>query len=262
MIELFPHRHIFFSLFGFSVYWYGVMYVLAFVVGHRIALRIQHHRNLGLSDEQWSGLLTWFVVAVIAGGRAGYVLLYAFDEFLGNPLMLFAIRDGGMSSHGGFLAVIAVLPVLAKRYGLSLFAFGDIVVIPVAVGLAFGRFGNFINQELYGTVTAVPWAIAIPGVEGLRHPTQLYAMAKDLFLAASCLLLLRNKTPLPSGAVAAWFLVCYGILRWIVEFYRVPTHDGFAVAGFALTRGQAYCIPVILFGFLVLAVSFHRHGEK
>lgn len=257
MISLFPDRQTAVSVLGFDVYWYGIMYMLAFLIGYRIALHIQAERSIRWSEDQWSHVMLWIMAAVIVGGRLGYVLLYELGAFLENPLVVFAIRTGGMSSHGGFAAVIAALFFIARRRRIDPLAFGDVIVIPVAVGLAFGRVGNFINLELYGPVTDLPWAIDIPGVEGARHPTQLYAVAKNLLIATLCTMFLYRKHP-PHGQVAALFLCTYGMLRFLIEYVRVPTHDLIEIFGLTLTRGQAYSIPVFIAGIAVWIWSSKR----
>jgi phosphatidylglycerol:prolipoprotein diacylglycerol transferase len=162
-----------------------------------------------------------------------------------------------MASHGGFLGVILALAYMARKHKISLLALGDLVVVPVAFGLAFGRFGNFINQELYGTVTTLPWGIAIPGVEGLHHPTQLYAVGKDLFIALVCFLHLRLPSR-PHGQTVGIFLVLYGVLRFLIEFLRVPTHSTIVLGAFILTRGQGYSVPIVVAGIGVLMWGWRR----
>ena len=155
-----------------------------------------------------------------------------------------------MSFHGGLVGVGIALWLFAKRETLDFWKILDIAVIPAALGLAFGRFGNFINQELYGPVTDLPWGMAIPGVEGLRHPTPLYAMVKDLLIASICFLhLRRNAIP---GATTALFLILYVILRFSIEFVRVETAAGFDLGLLYLTRGQLLSIPVLLLGLWIL----------
>lgn len=192
MIELFPSRAIAATVFGFSIHWYGVMYFLAFLLTYLLIARFQHYRSLQLSREQIQSILSWAICGVILGGRLGYVVFYEPVYFLHHPLEIFAVWNGGMASHGGFIGVAIALFYALRTHQVPVLAFMDVAVIPIAVGLALGRFGNFINWELYGTVTDVPWAIAIPGVEGLRHPTFFYSMMKDLWIAAICLILLRS----------------------------------------------------------------------
>jgi phosphatidylglycerol:prolipoprotein diacylglycerol transferase len=138
-----------------------------------------------------------------------------------------------------------------RKHKISLFALGDIVVVPVAIGLALGRVGNFINQELYGIPTTLPWGIAIPSVEELRHPTQLYAVGKDLFIAFVCFLHLRLPSR-PKGQTAGIFLILYGMLRFALEFLREPSHTALIIGPLILTRGQVYSVPIVVGGIVVL----------
>lgn len=251
MIEFFPARAVALSLFGFAIHWYGLLYLAGFVLGYVLLPRLQKYRGLTLTKDQWSDILTWSVVGVLAGGRLGYVLLYDPFEYLRNPLEILMVWHGGMASHGGFIGVILVLFFMAWKHKISLLALGDIVVIPVAIGLALGRVGNFINQELYGTITTLPWGISIPGVDGLRHPTQLYAVGKDLFIALVCFLHLRMPSR-PKGQTAGIFLVLYGVLRFLIEYLRVPTHSAWIIGSVVLTRGQGYSVPIVVGGVLLL----------
>ena len=254
MISFFPSRTVALSLFGFDVHWYGLLYLAAFLVAYVLLPKLQHYRNIELKCDAWSDVLSWGILGVLLGGRLGYVLFYDPAYFLLHPLEVFAVWHGGMSSHGGFIGVILSLIYSARKHRISLFALSDIVIIPVAIGLALGRVGNFINQELYGIPTTLPWGIAIPGIEGLRHPTQLYAVGKDLFIALVCYLHLRLPTR-PSGQTAGIFLVLYGVLRFALEFLREPTHTALIVGPMILTRGQVYSVPIVLGGILVLYFS-------
>lgn len=250
MIQIFPSLNVAVSIGGFPIYWYGILYVAAFAIAAFLLPRLQHLRRLSLSKMSWSDILTWAVVGVLVGGRFGYVLFYRFHDFLGNPLILFDVRSGGMASHGGFLGVtLGLLWIMRKRSWAEKLSIADIAVVPVAIGLAFGRFGNFLNQELYGTVTSLPWGMQFDGVAGLRHPTQFYAITKDLFIAAMCFWYLRRTAAsfLPGRALAL-FLMLYGVLRFMVEYFRDQT--GVAMFG-GLSEGQVLTVPVFLVGILL-----------
>lgn len=246
MIHFFPTREVALSIGGFGIHWYGLLYFAAFIVAWFLLPRLQKFRDLSLSAEQWSSILSWAVIGVIVGGRLGYVLFYQPGYFLTHPLDIFAVWNGGMSSHGGFIGVsLALLWALRERKN-ELLKIGDVVVIPIAIGLALGRFGNFINQELYGTVTTLPWGIEIPGIEGLRHPTQIYAIIKDLFIAAVCFVHLRRR-PFRAGETLAIFLMLYGVLRFIVEIFREQSGMIFGV----LSEGQVLTVPVFVVGVVL-----------
>jgi phosphatidylglycerol:prolipoprotein diacylglycerol transferase len=251
MIHFFPSRPVFLEIFGFSVHWYGIMYLLAFLIAWYLLPRLQKRRGLTLGSDEWSAILSWAIVGVIAGGRLGYVLFYEPSYFALHPTEVFAVWHGGMSSHGGFIGVTLALLYALRHRKQDFLRIADIVVIPVAIGLALGRMGNFINQELYGRITTLPWCIMIPGVEGCRHPAQLYAVAKDLFIAAACFWYLSRVTPIRPGRTAALFLMLYGTLRFLVEFVREPDHSPFSVLGLVLTRGQLYSLPILIAGIVL-----------
>ena len=251
MLQFFPSRTVAVEIGSFAVHWYGIMYLLAFLLTFFLVRLLQRYRGLALSGDDWSSLLTWGVLGVILGGRLGYVFFYEPVYFLHHPLEIPAVWRGGMSSHGGFIGVTALLCYAIKKRGLSLLVVADILAVPVAIGLSMGRIGNFINQELYGTVTALPWGIAIPGVEGLRHPTQLYAVAKDLLIAVLCYWYLRRNKPVVPGRVLALFIMSYGVLRFLNEYLRVQTYPLTDLGVVVLTRGQLLTVPVFLLGVVL-----------
>ena len=162
-----------------------------------------------------------------------------------------------MSFHGGLLGVIAVLWLWSRQRKISFLLLSDIIVVPVAIGLALGRLGNFINQELYGTVTTLPWGMLFPGAEGLRHPIQLYAVGKDLLIALVCYLHLRFtvKNPRKVGCTGAAFLVLYGIGRFFMEFIREQQYPLTDIGVMELTRGQLLTIPVFFTGILICLIN-------
>tara|TARA_Y100000310_G_C20638868_1_gene792751 strand:- start:1003 stop:1776 length:774 start_codon:yes stop_codon:yes gene_type:complete len=251
MIDFFPARRVALELFGFSIHWYGVMYLLSFLVAYLLFPRLQKHRGVDLSKDDWSSFLTWAVLGVLLGGRLGYVLFYAPHLLSSDPLEILKVWHGGMSSHGGFLGAVLCIILFARSRSLPLFSFADVLMVPIALGLALGRMGNFINLELYGTVTDLPWAIAIPGSDGLRHPAQIYAVGKDLFIAAVCYWHLRHVRPIVSGRTCAIFLMLYGVLRFLNEYIRVQDYTLFDLGVMALTRGQLLTIPVFVGGLVM-----------
>lgn len=246
MISFFPSRTVALELFGFSVHWYGIMYFLAFLVAWTLAPRLQGKRGLSFSADEWASLLSAAVLGVIIGGRLGFVFFYEPVYFLAHPTKVFAVWEGGMASHGGFIGVTLALYFKLRKYGMETFwKVADVLTVPIALGLMFGRFGNFVNLELYGTVTTLPWGMAIPGVEGLRHPTQIYAMIKDALIALVCFWHLTTFKNAASGITFAIFLTMYGILRFVVEIYRDQT--GVAMVG-PMSEGQLLTLPIIAVG--------------
>ena len=264
MIELFPSRPVALALFGFEIHWYGLLYLAGFLIAAYLLPRLQRYRKLDLSRDTWAALLSWSVVGVIIGGRLGYVFFYEPSYFLVHPLQMFAVWQGGMSFHGGLIGVILVLLFWSRAQKIPLLALADIVVIPVAIGLALGRLGNFINQELYGTLTTLPWGMEFPGAEGLRHPAQLYAVIKDLLLAAVCfwhLGITRNMPNRRSGCTAAAFLILYGVGRFLLEYVREQQYPWIEIYDITLTRGQLLTLPLIFLGLGMCIFNRLRHWK-
>jgi phosphatidylglycerol:prolipoprotein diacylglycerol transferase len=262
VIELFPSRIIALQIGEFAIHWYGVMYLLAFVLAFILLPNLQSHRQLFLIRDEWASIISAAVVGVIIGGRLGYVLFYEPEYFSEHPSKILSVWEGGMSSHGGFIGVTIMLLFICWRMKLDIRKVADVAVVPIALGLALGRFGNFINQELYGTVTALPWGIHIPGVDGARHPTQLYAMIKDVSIALLCYFHLRYAKPFVPGRTAALFLMLYGVLRFIVEHFRAQTYMLSHIGPITLTRGQLLTIPVFLIGVFLWVMLRERSEQQ
>lgn len=235
-----------------AIHWYGLMYLLAFalawVVGRRqIALGVTRLTRQDLEDILFYGIL-----GVVIGGRLGYVLFYKPAYYLSHPLEIFAVWEGGMAFHGGLVGVIAVLLWFAWRRGLQPFQVGDFVVPMVPLGLAAGRLGNFINGELWGRPTDVPWAMVFPAArDGLaRHPSQLYQFALEGLLLFVVVWLVARR-PRRLGMVSGTFLAGYGVLRFVAEYAREPDSFLGLLAG-GLSMGQWLSLPMVLAGVLVL----------
>lgn len=240
-----------FSVGPLSVRWYGLMYLIGFALAMWLANRQAEKPNSGWTKEQVSDLLFYGMLGVILGGRIGYVLFYQFSYFIENPLYLFRIDQGGMSFHGGTLGVITAIAIFAWTRKKSLFEVGDFVVPLVPLGLLAGRIGNFINGELWGRVTDVPWAFIFPsGGPEPRHPSQLY----EAFLEGLVLFLILQwfiKKPRPAGSVAGVFLLGYGVFRFIVEYFREPDAHLGLFAGF-ISMGQILSLPMVIGGLGLL----------
>ncbi|MDO8648352.1 MAG: prolipoprotein diacylglyceryl transferase [Candidatus Peregrinibacteria bacterium] len=260
MIALFPTRTVAVDLFGFAIHWYGLLYLVAFLLAAWLLPRLQQYRNLRLTSEEWMSIISWAVLGVIVGGRLGYVLFFERSHFLRHPAEIIMVWKGGMSSHGGFIGVAIALSLACLLKRIDPWKLADVVVVPAAIGLALGRLGNFINQELYGTATTLPWGITVPGVEGFVHPTQLYGILKDLLIACACFLHLRYAKTIRPGRTFALFLMLYGILRFLLEFLRVQSYPLVVFGGIALSRGQLLTIPVFIAGLVVWFV-FRRKAR-
>jgi len=240
-----------------QIQWYGLMYLLGFLAGFYLGIwRAKRQPWRGFTPEQVGDLLFYIVLGIVIGGRAGYVLFYHLDLFFQNPLYLFRIWEGGMSFHGGFLGVALAVVIFAKRYKKPIFAVGDFVAPLVPPGLFFGRLGNFINGELWGRPTDVPWGMIFPQVDGLtRHPSQLYQMAGE-GLALFLLLWWFSRKPRPRKAVAGLFMIGYGVFRTLAEFFRQPdAHLGFLAMEF-VTQGMLLSLPMILVGIGLMVWAY------
>lgn len=243
------------------IYWYGLMYLLSFL-SCWLLIRHRVKRGMGpLTLEALSDLmLFWGPLGAIIGGRLGYVFFYHLDYFLADPLYLFQVWEGGMSFHGGLIGVILAFCWVSKKQKVSLWAVADLIAPAVPVGLGLGRIGNFINGELWGRVSDVPWAMVFPGAgPAARHPTQLYEAFLEGFVMW-LLLWLYSAKPQPKMAVSGMFLLLYGMFRFCVEFFREPdTQLGF-IAFNTLTMGQLLSIPMFLLGLFILIRSYSHES--
>ena len=230
--------------------WYGVMYVVGFVCGYFIIKKQDKTAKIGLTGPQIQELIFYLALGLIIGARLGYVLFYQFGElgyYFRHPLEIVALWHGGMSFHGGLIGSIFLGWWFCKKRSIPFWAAGDSVIVAAPVGLGFGRIGNFINGELFGRVTDVPWAMVFPGGgPHPRHPSQLYEALGEGLLLFIILWNLRKKD-FRDGMIVAFFLIFYGIIRFILEFFREPDPQlGFIFGPF--TMGQVLCFAMVLAG--------------
>lgn len=251
------------SLGPLSIHWYGLMYLAAFFqfwwLGKR---RIQTHPQLsksGWTVPQLDDLLFYGVLGVILGGRLGQVIFYEPGYYLSHPSEILAVWKGGMSFHGGFLGVLVAMGLFARRTQRTWLDITDFIAPLVPLGLAAGRIGNFINGELWGRISdpALPWAMVFPKVDDLpRHPSQLYQAGLEgvlLFIV----LWYFSRGVRPRGAVSGVFLIGYGSLRFVAEFFRMPD-DGIFGLSEVISMGQWLSLPMILIGVVMLVRSLRR----
>lgn len=252
---------IIFSIGPVALRWYGMMYLVGFLGAMFIANKAADKSDGVWTRNEVSDLLFYGFLGVILGGRIGYVFFYQFDYFLAEPLYLFKIWTGGMSFHGGLLGVITAIFLFAKSRNKSFLQVGDFVAPLVPIGLGMGRLGNFINAELWGRQTDVPWAMVFPtdSLQLPRHPSQLY----EFFLEGVVLFIILyfvTRKPRTLGLASGTFLIGYGVFRTIVEFFREPdAHLGLYFS--FISKGQILSIPMILAGILIIYLG-HLSQEK
>ncbi len=242
------------------IHWYGLMYLFGFLFVWLLGL--YRVNKTDWTRQQLEDLLFYGAVGVIIGGRLGYAIFYDLQANLENPLNLFKIWQGGMSFHGGLLGVLTAFWWFGKKTGKTFFEVSDFIAPMVPIGLMFGRIGNFINGELWGKVSDVPWAMVFPGAGPLpRHPSQLYEAALEGVLLFIILWWFSSK-PRPRAAVSGLFLLGYGVFRFIIEFVRIPDAQYGYLAFDWLTMGQILCLPMIVFGLILMIVSYQAAARS
>ena len=238
------------------------MYLFGFLAAWWIGNFRAKQKGSGWNKDQVSDVIFYGAMGVILGGRIGYILFYNFDKFIDNPVIILRIWEGGMSFHGGLLGVIAGLYLFARKSGKTYFQVNDFIAPMVPLGLGFGRVGNFINKELWGrpAESVIPWAMDY-GDHIARHPSSLYqALSEGLILFL--IMFFYSKKPRPTMAVSALFIICYGIFRFITEFYRTPDdHLGFVMFDW-MTKGQQLSLPMVIVGLAVLIYAYKKQTIK
>ncbi|WP_127169503.1 prolipoprotein diacylglyceryl transferase [Xanthomonas sp. BRIP62415] len=276
MIYLHAIDPIAFSLGPVQVHWYGLMYLAAFFSAWALGRsRILRGRLPGVDMDGFSDLLFYGMLGVVLGGRIGYMVFYAFDSLLANPLILFKVWQGGMSFHGGLLGVLIACGLWTRKHRLHFFDVMDFVAPLVPLGLGFGRLGNFVGGELWGKFTQAGWGVIFPHAPELanvapaqiqaqyvagaltqfaRHPSQLYEAALE-GVVMFVVLWAFSMQPRARYAVSGLFALLYGVFRFIVEFVRVPDAPIGYLAFNWLTMGQILSLPLIAVGLVLLAMS-------
>lgn len=244
-----------------AIHWYGIMYLIGFGSAWFLALHRARQPNSGWTTTAVSDLIFYCALGVLVGGRLGYMLFYAFPGLLNNPFLLFKIWDGGMSFHGGLLGVVVSVWLFSRKTQKPFFVVGDFVAPLVPIGLAAGRLGNFINSELWGRISDVPWAMVFPnGGPFSRHPSMLYEFLLEgitLFI----ILWIYSAKPRPTMAVSGLFLLGYSTFRIFVEFFREPDMQLGFIAFDWLTMGQLLSIPMIILGALFMYLAYKRSDK-
>ncbi|MEM7082600.1 MAG: prolipoprotein diacylglyceryl transferase [Pseudomonadota bacterium] len=250
-----------FSIGRFAIRWYSLMYVIGFATAWWLLIRRAGRTDQAQSFRSWKradieDLIFFAALGVIIGGRIGYVFFYAFDRFIDSPIYLFKIYEGGMSFHGGLIGVILGMAYFALSRGRHWLDVTDFLAPAAPLGLFFGRVGNFINGELWGKPTDLPWGFIVEGVK--RHPSQLYeGILEGLVLFV--VLWWFSRSTRPRMAVSGLFLLGYGAFRFLVEFVRLPDADKGYLLFDWVTMGQILSTPMILIGLLLLVLAYRQN---
>lgn len=246
-----------------KIHWYGISYV----IGIMSAWYLLRQRVAGVqmySRQQVDDIVFYFILGVIIGGRLGSVVFYNLPYYLDHPIDIFKLNQGGMSFHGGLIGVLIMVGLLARKTASNFFQITDFIAPVVPIGLGCGRIGNFINGELWGKPSDLPWAMIFPDSYAgsiARHPSQLYeAMLEGVVLFT--ILWFYSSKPRPLMATSGLFLIGYGIFRFSIEFVREPDrHIGYLANGW-LTMGQVLCMPMIVVGIILFVIAYTKVIDK
>ena len=261
-----PISPVAFSLFGLDVRWYALAYIIAFVLGYWLFRRLMLSKNsmVTLDKKQLDDLLTAVIIGVILGGRLGYVLFYDLGFFLSHPLEIFAVWHGGMSFHGGLIGVITAVFLFARKRKLNAWSILDIMSVVAPIGLFFGRIANFINREVMGRPTDVPWAVVFNGDTQIpRHPSPLYEATTEgilLFIIMYCLYKYTRLRKYP-GALGGIMGMGYAVFRMICEQFRAPDAQIGFLAGEWLTMGTLLSLIMFFVGLSIFVFAIRRKNN-
>ena len=243
------------EIFPFEIRWYSLAYIFGIILGWILA------KKLFIQDievkNKFDDYLTYLIIGIILGGRLGYIIIYNLSFYINNPLDIFKIWQGGMSFHGGLLGIIFVSVIFAKNNKQNPFKYLDIVSLVSPIGIFFGRLSNFINSELYGTVTDLPWAVKFIKIDNLyRHPSQLYEAIFEGIILFMILVYSKKKNFLKfPGMISGIFLIFYSLFRFFIEFVRVPDEQlGYMI--FNLTMGQIISLIFFIFGVYLITTKY------
>ena len=245
------------QIFSIEIRWYSLAYIIGILLGWILSKRF-FISNVELK-EKFDDFLTFVILGIIIGGRLGYVILYNPNYYLDNLIDIFKIWEGGMSFHGGLIGVVLASFYFAKKNNQNFFIYLDVISIVAPIGIFFGRIANFINSELYGTQTNLPWAVQFIKIDNLyRHPTQLYEALFEGLILFLILIYLRNKGLMKiTGLMSGIFLICYSIFRFMIEFLRVPDEQiGYLLLN--LTMGQIISCIFFLIGIYLTIVRYEN----
>jgi len=239
-----------FQIMSFEIRWYSLAYIFGIIIGWSLCKKI-FIKDTKI-NEKFDDYLTYLILGIIIGGRLGYILFYNFNYYLNNFFDIFKIWQGGMSFHGGLLGIIVASIIFGKKNNQDPFIYMDLVSLVAPIGIFFGRLANFINSELYGIASNIPWSVIFVKVDNLsRHPSQLYEAILEGIILFLILMHFRKKNYLTKpGLISGLFLIFYSIFRFFVEFYRVPDEQ-IGYLAFNLSMGQIISLVFLIIGTII-----------
>ena len=247
------------QIFSLEIRWYSLAYIIGIVIGWLLCKKI-FNKNSTI-NEKFDDYITYIIIGIIVGGRLGYIAFYNFNYYINNILDIFKVWEGGMSFHGGVIGIIFASVLFAKKNNQDSFLYMDLVALVAPIGIFFGRLANFINSELYGIPSEVPWAVIFIQIDNFaRHPSQLYEAFLEGIILFMILLYFRKKNYLKKpGFISGLFLIFYSVFRFFVEFFRAPDEQlGYLI--FNLSMGQIISLMFILFGIILF--YFKNENKK
>ena len=246
-----------FQIMSFEIRWYSLAYIAGIIIGWLLCKKVFIRKSD--INEKFDDYITYLVIGIIIGGRLGYIIFYNFSYYINNFFFIFKVWEGGMSFHGGLIGIIVASILFSKKNNQDSFLYMDLVSLVAPIGIFFGRLANFINSELYGTPTDIPWAVTFIQVDNLsRHPSQLYEAILEGIILFIILMYFKNKDYLKKpGLISGLFLIFYSIFRFFIEFVRVPDEQlGYLI--FELSMGQI----ISLIFFVIGIILFYLKNEN
>ena len=243
------------EILSLEIRWYSLSYIIGILIGWYLAKKFFISKNI---YHRFDDYITFVIIGLILGGRFGYILFYNLNFYINNPFDILKLWQGGMSFHGGVLGIIIASIIFAKKNDDNIFEYLDVVALVSPIGIFFGRISNFINSELYGSITNVPWAVTFIQVDNLpRHPSQLYEALLEGLILFLILIYFKNKFLNKPGLISGLFLIFYSIFRFFVEFYRVPDEQlGYIFLN--LSMGQVISLIFMLSGLILFYFKYEN----